>query len=463
MQVSVEALDTVGRRVTVRLPAEKITTEAENQIKVLSRKVKVDGFRPGKVPVKVVKQLYGQQALLEATDKVVLESLRQALEQEDLRPLNQPEVNFADPVNGEDFEYVATFEVMPQVELNGLDSIQVERPVAEINEQDVDEMLENLRWQHVVWTEVQRHAARKDRITLDFQSKVDDHAFPPKTNVTLVLDGKTKVPAFEEQLLGLCPGTETDFSLELPDDYPHPSQRGKTAHFNVKIHKLEEPTLPALDDELAAKFDVLEGGVPALRASVRGKMERNLSAGIKGAIKQQVMTALAAANPMKLPGTLVIGAVNEMATRLGLNPARVQEHRQLALSLFGERASRQVALGLLISALAKREDMQIDPERVTRILEEHAADYEDPEEMISSCLKNEEVMENLRHMVLEEQAVDWLVERAQVTEKQSTFAEIVVNPRLSMQQGLLDLTGVLDADMPAETAADSAAEPSADA
>ena len=460
MQVSVEALDTVGRRVTVRLPAEKIATEAENQIKVLARKVKIDGFRPGKVPIKVVKQFYLQHALHEAADKLIAESLNHALEQEDLHPLHSPAIDFNHEISDhEDFEYTASFEVLPQLTLQGLEGIAVERPTAEITEQDVDEMLESLRWQHVVWNEVQRHAARKDRITLDFQSKIDDHEFPPRNGVTLILDGKTKVPAFEEQLLGLCPDTETEFTITLPDDYQYPSQCGKTAHFSVKINKLEEPTLPALDDDLAAKFDVFEGGVTALRTSVREKMERNLSTGIKDVVKQQVMSALARANQVQVPSSLLTRAVNQMATRIGLKPDQVPEHRQLALSLFGDRAAHQVGLGLIISALAKRENMQANQERVKQILEEHAADYQDPEEMISSCLQNEGIMENLRHMVLEEQIVDWLLERGQVTEKSSTFTEIVAEPHMSMQQGLLELTGLLPADLPQPSAA--SAEPSA--
>lgn len=452
MQVSVETLNALERRVTVRVPAETVATEIQSRLQTLSRKVKVHGFRPGKVPLKVMKRLYGQQAWLETAGELMENSLREALIQENLHPLSQPAIEPKSLVEGQDFEYFATFEVAPQVDPTGFETIQVVRPVVEITAQDVDDLIESLRWQQAVWNAVERPAGQNDRVRLDFEGKIDGQEFPggKGENIEFILDGKTLFREFEERLLGLNAGAEAEFDFTLPDSHPNKDLAGKAAHFQIRLHSVEEATLPEVDDAFAEKFEIREGGLAALRESLLDNMKRNLRESIKTIIKRQVTQGLFKANRVPLSHALVAAEIENLASQLQFpNELSDEQKQQLKARMFGAQAYQRVALGLLMSELVKRENIQLDQQRVREILETQAAAYQEPEEVIRAYEQDPRMMEQAHALALEDQIVDWLLERAQVTEKASTFAEIM-NPRRPMIPGVPELSAPDEQDSPVQ-------------
>lgn len=428
MQVSVETLGDLERRVTVQVPAEKVAKEIENRLLSLSRRAKVDGFRPGKVPLKLIKRLYGDQVRYEAVSELMEQSLQEALIQEKLNPLGGPRIEPKPLEEGQALEYSAIFEVMPEFELTGFDTIKVERPVAEVTEQDVDQMIETLRQQRAVWNPVERPACEGDRVRFDFDGRIDDQEFTggKGENANIVLGKGSMLKDFEARLVGLSAGTETEFDLTFPEDYHAQDVAGKTAHFQVKLHTVEAASLPEVDDAFVESFDVKEGGITGLRQSLRQNMERELRDGIKNAIKQQVMQGLLEANNIPLPRALIAMEVERLAHQLHF-PTKTndEQSQQLKTQLLEPEARRRVALGLLISRLAAVHDLKPDEQRVRDYLSSLASTYQEPDEVVRWYEQNPRALENVRALALEDQIVDWLLERAQVTEKISSFADIM--------------------------------------
>ncbi|MDG4548908.1 MAG: trigger factor [Candidatus Contendobacter sp.] len=432
MQVSVETLNDLERRVTVQLPAERVAKEIQDRLVSMSRKVKLAGFRPGKVPLKIVQQMYGDQVRYETVSELLQTSLRDALIQENLNPLSGPKIEPKPLAEGQAFEYSATFEVMPEFELSGFENIQVERPVAEVTEQDVDRMIETLRQQRAIWTAVERPVRDGDRVRVDFAGKIDgqDFAGNKGENTQIVLDGKSLLPDFQARLIGLSPGVEIEFDLTFPQDYQAREVAGKTARFQVKLHGIEEAHLPEVDEAFVAGFDVKEGGVAGLRQALRENMERELREGIRMAIKRQVMQGLLAVNAIPLPRALVETEIESLANQLHLQTDGVSQEvrekvQQFKAQLFEAEARRRVALGLLISKLAASQGIRVDEERVQSRLDVLASPYEEPAEVVRWYQETPNALDSLRALVLEDQVVDWVLKRARLTEKASTFAEIM--------------------------------------
>lgn len=428
MQVSVETLSDLERRVTVQVPAERLAKEIRDRLLSLSRRVKVDGFRPGKVPLKLVKRLYGDQVRYEAVSELMENTLHEVLTLEKLNPLGGPKIEPKNLEDGQDLEYSATFEVMPEFDPVGFESIRIERPIAEITEQDVDNMLQNLRQQRATWIEVERPAAKGDRVRIDFEGTIDSQHFPggKGDNVGVVLGKGSMLDDFENRLAGLNAGAEAEFDLTFPESYHVKDVAGKTAHFRVKLHAVEEANLPEVDDTFAESFDVKENGVAGLRQSLRENMERELREGIKATVKRQVMQGLLDANPIPLPRVLIETEIEHLARQLHFPAgAKDEKTRQLKTQLFEPEASRRVALGLLISRLAAVQEIKVDERRVWNYLETMSSTYQEPTEVLRWYEQTPQALDNVRALVLEDQIVDWLLERAQVTEKASTFAEIM--------------------------------------
>jgi trigger factor len=432
MQVSVETLSDLERRVTVQVPAERVAKEIQTRLQSLSRRVKLDGFRPGKVPLKLIKRLYGDQVRFETVSELVEHSLHEALDQEKLSPLGGPKIEPKVLEEGQPLEYSATFEVMPEFEPAGFENIKVERPVAEVTEQDVDHVIETLRQQRAIWNTVERPARAGDRVRLDFEGKIDgqDFAGNKQKNAQIVLGGKSLPPDFEARLIGLSTGAEIEFDLTFPDDYQAREIAGKTAHFQVKLHGIEEAELPEVDDAFAENFDVKEAGVPALRQAVRENMEYQLREGIQMVIKRQVMQGLLEVNAIPLPRVLIEAEIERLASQMRFQVSEDNEEikkqiQQLKTQLFETEARRRVALGLLISKLAANQGIQVDEERVRARLDAFAATHEEPAEVLRHYEQTPKALDSVRALVLEEQIADWVLERAQVTERASTFAEIM--------------------------------------
>ena len=432
MQVSVETLNDLERRVTVQVPAERVANEIQDRLLSLSRRVKVDGFRPGKVPMKMIQRLYGDQVRYEAVTELMENSLHEALVQQQLNPLGGPRIEPRNLQEGQDLEYSATFEVMPEFQPTGFDTITVERPVAEVADQDVDDMIQNLRRQRGSWNVAERPAREGDRVRIDFTGRIDGEEFPggKAENTEVVLGQGTMLKDFETPLHGLSAGAETEFDLTFPADYGSAEIAGKTARFHVRLHAVEELTLPEVDDEFAAAFDVQEGGIAALRQSLRENMERELRDGIKNQVKRQVMQGLLKANTVPLPRALVEAEIENLARQLRLPMDKDDERsRQLKTQLFDAEARRRVALGLIISRIATTQQVQVGEQQVHDYLQSVAATYQDPGEVVRWYEKNPQAMESVRALVLEDQIVDWLLQQAQVTETPSTFAAVMAPPK----------------------------------
>jgi trigger factor len=278
MEVSIENTGGLSRRMTVQIPAERVDQEVDSRLKSMSQTVRLDGFRPGKIPMKVIEQKYGQQVRLEVIDQVVNSTLQDAFSQENLRPAGTPDVEPRASLAGQPLEYVATFEIFPELTTGVQYSFSVVRPLIEIVDNDVQEMMENLRKQRATWNEVKRTAATDDQVTIDYEGKVDGNAFAGNKaeKMPVVLGSNSMIPGFEGQLIGVSAGEEKTLDITFPEDYPSTEVAGKAAKFDVKVHSVSEMMLPEMDDEFATAFGVSEGGMQALTDEIKNNMEREL-------------------------------------------------------------------------------------------------------------------------------------------------------------------------------------------
>jgi trigger factor len=422
MQVSVETTSGLGRRMTVQIPADQIDRQVESKLQQLARSVRLDGFRPGKVPLSVVKKRYGDQVRQEAAGELIASSYEQALQQENLRPAGQPSIEQKQNQPGKELEYVATFEIYPDVEPPVLNDITIERPSAEVTEADVDQMLEKLRKQRVTWSKVDRAAVNGDRIEIDFEGTIDGQPFTGNAarNVPLELGSNTMISGFEDKLAGVSAGETRTIEVTFPENYGTSEVAGKTAVFEVKVHGVAAAELPPLDDEFARVFGVGEGGLATLRDEIRRNMERELQAVIKTKVKQQVFDTLLQRAEVDVPASLLDSEINELIKK-DEKAADAANDR----SRYEEEARRRVSLGLLIAEIIKRNHLQIDPERVRQAIENLAQSYEKPEEVVQWYYSNQDMLAGVQTMVMEETVVEWIATQTNVVEKSIGFDEIM--------------------------------------
>lgn len=422
MQVSVETTAALERRMTVGLSKERIEPEIQNRLRSLARKAKIKGFRPGKVPVRVVEQKYGHQVRQEVIGEVVQASFYEAIEQEKLRPVGEPTFAFNTDLKNleEGLSYTATFEIYPEVLTLQADGLPVEKPLATVIETDIDTMLYRLRQQRQTWQEVDRAAQVGDRVIIDFVGTLNGAPFKGNEaqQVSLFLGQKNFVlPGLEDQLVGSHANEDREVDLIFPPDYTNPELAGQTVHFMIHIHSVAEPQLPPIDAEFAKAFGVEDGNVDTLRRDARTNMERELEYAIRGKIKQQLLEALLQANPVEVPQSLI----NEEAQRLLKTRQAAWQNQTLTLEMFKEEALKRVKLGVLVSELVKQQSIQVQPEQVRQLIERIAFAYENPEEVVNSYYKDKQRLKEVESMVLEDQVVDWLLTRAQLTEKPTNF------------------------------------------
>ncbi len=430
MQVSVEQLEGLERRVTVQVPAATVDDQVLQRLRSTARQVRVDGFRPGKVPVKLVKRMYGEQVRKEVLNEVLRSSLPEALEQQQLSPIHAPNVNLVSIDEGTDFEYQATFEVRPELNLVGIAGQVIKRPVVEITEADVDAMIETLRKQRAEWHEVERAAVDGDKVTVSFTATVDGESFPGGSGdkVELIPGSQSMLPAFEQAVLGHQAGEEFEFAMPFPADHLSQDLAGKTAQFKVQIHKVEEPILPSVDEDFLKIFGITSGDVNALRDELRANMQRELEAAINNRVKVQVFDALLAANEIPLPNAVIEQTIMQLAIQAGLLSPETQpdeQQRNNFFMLFETRARRQVALNLAIAEIAKNRDLQIDPQRVQHRIETIAASYEDSAKVIDLYNTDAQFLQGVQLQVQEDQVVDSLLSEAQVEEQVMSFEELI--------------------------------------
>ncbi|MBM5461292.1 trigger factor [Pseudomonas sp. P66] len=427
MQVSVENTSALERRMTIAVPAERVESEVNKRLQQTARRAKVAGFRPGKVPMSVIRQRYEDAARQEAFGDLVQASFYEAVVEQKLNPAGAPAVEPKSFEKGGDLEFVAIFEVFPEFTVAGFESIAVERLSAEVTDADLDNMLEVLRKQNVRFEVADRAAQNEDQLNIDFVGKVDGEAFAGGSaqGTQLVLGSGRMIPGFEEGLVGAKAGEERVLNLTFPEDYQNLDLAGKTAEFTVTVNSVSEPKLPELTEEFFAQFGIKETGIDGFRAEVRKNMERELRQAIKTKVKNQVMDGLVAANPIEVPKALLENEVNRLRVQAVQQFGGNIKPEQLPAELFEEQAKRRVVLGLIVAEVVKQNDLQPDEARVREMIQEMASAYQEPEQVVAWYYKNDQQLNEVRSVVLEEQVVDTVLQKATVTDKSVSYEEAI--------------------------------------
>jgi trigger factor len=427
MQVTVESTGALERRMRVELPAERIEKEVDSRLRSVGKTVKIKGFRPGKVPPKVVRQRYGAQIRQEVLSDLMQQSYSDAVQQEKLNPAGGPRIETESEGDSKGFTYVATFEVMPEVELKGLEKIKVEKPAVEIGDGDLDDMIEKLRKQKATWTEVERASAKGDRVVVDFEGKLKGEPIEggQGKDVPVILGQGQMLPDFEKGLTGLKAGEEKTFKVKFPQNYPGEDLQGKKVDFTVHAHRVEEETLPPVDDSLAEMFNVTEGGLEQFKKDVLDNMRHEADQKVKAQLREQLMEELLAANPIEIPRALkqqeMHSMQHEAMQRLG-----IEDHDKAPpLENFAESAEKRVRLGLLIRQVITDQELKINEELVRTHVEEMCAGYENADEMVNMYMNTPQVRQQVEPAVLEQLAFDWLLEHGKVTTSKVAFSEFM--------------------------------------
>lgn len=427
MQVSVESTSALERRMTIGVPAERIETEVNKRLQQTARRAKVPGFRPGKVPMSVIRQRYEDSARQEALGDLIQATFYEAVVEQKLNPAGSPAVEPKVFEKGKDLEYVATFEVFPEFQVTGLENIAIERLQAEVADADLENMLEILRKQNTRFETAARAAQNGDQLNIDFVGKVDGEVFAGGSakGTQLVLGSGRMIPGFEDGLVGAKAGEKRVLNLTFPADYQNLDLAGKAAEFTVTVNAVAEPLLPELNDEFFALFGIKEGGIEGFRAEVRKNMQRELRQAIKSKVKNQVMDGLLSANPIEVPKSLLGNEVNRLRVQAVQQFGGNIKPDQLPAELFEEQAKRRVVLGLIVAEVVKQFDLKPDEARVREMIQEMASAYQEPEQVVAWYYKNDQQLNEVRSVVLEEQVVDTVLQKANVTDKPVSYEEAV--------------------------------------
>jgi len=412
------------RRMKIDLPFEHVSGEVEKRLQQLARSVRLPGFRPGKVPLKLLRQRYGDQVEREVFGEMAQSCFSEAVTSHALRlagaPKFEPEIDAA----AKRFGFTAEFEVLPELELAPLGAQVVKRPVAQIAESDLEAMIERLRTQRRTWAPVERAARSGDRATLSFVGTMDGEPFPGGTasGAQIELGSSGMIPGFEDGLVGAAAGETRTLDLTFPEGYHAAHLAGRPVRFEVTVDGVAEPKLPELDESFARALGVEDGDLERFRADVRANMERELKQRIAARIKEQALEALMAAHSLEVPGVLVGAEIQSLKEQMyqELGGKRME----LPDSLFAESARRRVALGLIVAEVVKRNAIKPDPVRVRAAVEEMAATYENPQEVIDYYYAERQRLAPVESLVLEEQVVDWVLGQATVEDEETTFARL---------------------------------------
>src|SRR5579859_333351 len=427
MQVSVESIGKLERRMQVQVPAERVAEQIAARLQSISRTARLNGFRPGKAPLKVIRQQFGAQVHREVIGELLQSSYAEAVTQNQLAPAGSPRIEPQSMDEGQDLKYVATFEVFPEVQLQPIESLQVERLTAEVAESDIDAMVERLRKQQVKHQAVSRAAADGDKVSIDFEGAIDGVPFAggKGENVAIVLGEGRMLPDLEQGLIGAVAGEKRSVTVHFPADYRAAELAGKTAVFATDIKAVEEPVLPELDEEFCKSFGVAEGGVAKLREDVGANMRRELDQALRNRNKASVMDKLYAANPTEVPNVLIESQIRDLQVEAMRRAGAKDASQAPPRDPFVEPARRRVTLGLLLNDVIRREKLIVDRARVNERLDEMVAAYGDPGAMKRAYLQNAEAMRQVEGLALEDQAVDWILQHAKVHEVPSTFKELM--------------------------------------
>ena len=405
MQVSVESTGKLERRMQVQVPAERVSKEIAARLKQLSRTARLNGFRPGKAPLTVIRQQYGPQVHREVIGELLQSSFSEAVTQNQLTPAGNPRIEPQTVDEGQDLTYIATFEVFPEVALQPIEALEIPRVVADVTESDVDAMIERLRKQQMKFTPATRAAVAGDKVTVDFEGSIDGVPFTGGKGeaIPIVLGENRMLPQLEAGIVGAAAGEQRTIEVDFPADYRATELAGKRSSFKVDVKTVEEPSLPELDEEFCKSFGVTEGGVDRLREDVAANMRRELDQNLRNRNKSAAMEKLYETNPIDVP-----------------NAPQAPPPEPLI-----EPARRRVALGLLFNDIIRREKIVLDPARANARLDEMVGAYGDAAALKRAYLQNADAMRQVESLALEDQVVDWILAHANVHEKAATFKELM--------------------------------------
>ncbi len=428
MQISVEKISELSRKMTVHVPEELIQEKVKARLKSLSREVKLDGFRPGKVPQKVVEKMYGSRVRGEITGDLVQSSYYDALKEQDLKPAGPPNIVPVERESG--FEYTADFEVYPEISFAGIEQIEVKKSVVVIEAADIDSMIEVLREQKKEWTTVQRAAQEHDRVTISFSGICDGENFTDGKveSYQVEVGAGQMIPGFEDNLIGLAVDANKTFECSFPEEYGNKKLAGKTAEFEVDVIQVEESVLPEVDTDFIKAYGIEEGDIDTFRKDVEVKMQRELDQTLQGNLKSGVMDGLNEKIMITLPKTLIdqeIEALNKQYTENAKRQNQGVQDLDLPSDIFEEQAKRRVALGLILSEIVQKNAIKVDGDRVRSTIEDMAISYDHPEEVVNWYYTDESRLQEIEQMVLENQVVDWVLEQIKVTDESAGFDEIM--------------------------------------
>ncbi|MGJ0490533.1 trigger factor [Methylobacter sp.] len=428
MQVSVEKTSELSRKMTVSVPEEVVQEKMAARLKSLAREVKIDGFRPGKVPQHVVKKMFGDRIRGEVAGDLIQSTYFEALQDQNLKPAGHPHIHPSNETEG--FKYTAEFEVYPEISLEGVSQIEVKRPVATVSEVDVDGMIDKLRAQRKTWQKAERASQEHDRITISFSGVADGENFTDGKveNYQVEIGAKQMIPGFEDNLIGLEAGANKTFEVSFPEQYGNEKLAGKAAEFEVEVIAVEEPVLPEIDDTFVKAYGIEDGSVESFREDVRNNMERELEQALRGKLKNAVMDALYEKIQIAVPNTLVDQEVENMMKPY-IETAKRQKMKlddlKLPRDAFEEQAKRRVALGLILGEIIQKNDIKIDADKVRSAIEDMARSYERPEDVVKWYYSDESRLDDVRQMVLEDQTVEWLAAQAKVSDEPMKFDDVM--------------------------------------
>lgn len=432
MQVSIETTSALERRVTVGVPAARVEGEVNARLQRAAQNARLNGFRPGKVPMSVIRQRFGEGVRQEVLGEVMSQSFYEAVQQEKLKPAGRPNIEPTSLEPGKDLQYVATFEVFPEVELRDHTGIEVTRPAAEVTEQDVDNMVETLRKQAGTWVEVDRPVQNGDQVTIDFVGTRDGEAFEGGSaeGSNLVIGSQRMIPGFEDAIIGMSKGEEKTASLTFPEDYHNEELKGAAVEFKITLTAVREQQLAELNEEFFSRFGVKEGGADAFRREVADNMARELKNAINNRVKNQVMDGLVAQyDDLRVPKALINEEIatlrNQTVQQFGGGANGMDFAKLLPDEMFAEQAERRVKLGLILNEIVAKEGVKVDAAEVRKTVEEMASTYEDPQEVVDWYYSNRQQLQGVESLVLENQVVAKVLDQAQVKEESMSYDEVM--------------------------------------
>lgn len=430
MATQLETISTLERRISMAVAQHAIEHEVSERLRKLARTVKMPGFRPGKVPMKMIEQSYGPQLHAEVLGDAVSKAFSDALDEHKLRIAGQPQIERRDDAPEGEIGFHATFEVYPEVGLGDFASLQIEKDACSVGDAEVDKTIDILRRQRANWESAGRPAQDKDRVTIDFVGKLDDVAFEGGTasDFAFELGEGRMLPDFETGVRGASEGETRSFDVAFPADYGSEQLAGKTAQFEITVKKVEQPVLPPVDAEFARQFGVADGDLDKMRADVRANLEREVSQRLRNRVKTAVMDALPSVATLELPKALLASESEALGERARADlQARGIDVKNIPIppDAFTEQAEKRVRLGLIVGELVKIKALQAKPDQIRKQIEEFAQAYENPAEVIRYYFSDRNRLAEVEALVVEQNVVDWVLANAKVVDKQLGFDELM--------------------------------------